>query len=144
MISFIENTDITGESQDNILNHRPYIVCFPIFHMALYQDGHIAFYEDVEGVRHGPFLRAIGDLTFLYQLPAKYTTKLSQGKHVAKVFNPYNQTDRNKLYGFSILHNTILRKFNQQSFRFYKFSKVCVNEFITQILLYISYFLLFT
>lgn len=143
LVSFVENTQLTGASRDNIINNHPCIVCYPIFHAGLYQDGHILFYQTQEGVRRGPILRALGDLNFLYQFPAKYTNKLCKGKHIKNVFNPSIQSDRNKLYGFSVAQNSILRKNNQKVFRFYGLSKVCMVIYKYIFVLFNNIFLLF-
>ena len=114
---FIENKNIVGDSNDQIINKTPCILCYPLFDDALFQDGHICFYESRAGDREGPFLRSMGDLQFLYQIPAKYTSKLSKGKHIKHLFHTQNNNEMRILYGFLLKQNQLLRRFSSKCYK---------------------------
>ena len=114
---FIENKNITGHSNDEIINKTPSILCYPLFDEALFKDGHIIMYKSRDGVGEGPFLRSIGDLDFLYQFPAKYTSKLTKGKQIKKLFDPNNNNDMRQLYGFLLKQSHLLRRFSRKCYK---------------------------
>ena len=124
MACFIENLDICGESESQLINKHPCIQCYPIFERGLYEDGHIYLYKTEDRQLIGPILRSIGDLIFLYQIPEKFTHKLSTRDYARDVFNPQYRAHRKKLYGFVVLHNRYLYNFAKKGFKYVRLN-VC-------------------
>ena len=125
MACFIENIDICGHSENQLMSKHPCIQCYPLFDLGLYDDGHIIFYKTRNDEQLlGPILRSIGDLHFLYQIPEKFTRKLAKYDLAKDVFNPKYRAHRKLLYGFSVKHNYYLREYIKKGFRYSKI-KVC-------------------
>ena len=138
MACFIENIDICGHSENELKTKHACIQCYPLFDLGLYNDGHIVFYKTKEDEQLlGPILRSIGDLHFLYQIPAKYTRKLTKHDFAKDVFNPKYRAHRKLLYGFSVKHNYYLREYIKKGLRYSK-----IKVYFSYIYIYIHIYIL--
>ena len=130
MVCFVFNVPIQGDSDTDIINNKPVIQCYPIFARSLFNGGEaIIFREWSQNCRIlGPYMRAMGDLHFLYQIPAKFTTQLSKNESVI-LFEPQIIGNLKKLYGFNLVHNKYLRRFYDRQRIFHK-TEVCFILFV--------------
>ena len=119
LVCWISNEDLVGPDYKELCDNNPIIQCYPAFPKAVFKYGAICPEVDLNYVAVGPFMRSMDDLHFLYQVPAKYTTRLSKGKQAKGVFNTKSKSGVSQLYHFSLIYNRYLTYFSTKIYRFF-------------------------
>ena len=107
---FVGNDQIQTANADNYIDSNPSIPCYPILADMLYCKGLVAHAKEDEHFM-GPYLRAMGDLDIMYQIPDDFTAELTTNGRAKEVLSPCTMPDCRKLLNISRRETKYLRKF---------------------------------